>query len=174
MAAEKTLIYFGPGRREPSALIHQFTESHSLNLVSVGKVDEISSLMNRSFPACLVLDAQGEAGAALDVCRTVKGDAFTAIVPTVILAPSQDEDLAADALEAGADEVVTDAVSERERLLRMELVLHRAARDVSVHPSTRLPGTVQIDRDLMERMAEGFEFAVCYADLDHFKEFNDR
>jgi GGDEF domain-containing protein len=43
-----------------------------------------------------------------------------------------------------------------------------------VHPTTRLPGTVQIERDLMERMGKDEIFAVCYADLDHFKEFNDR
>ena len=58
--------------------------------------------------------------------------------------------------------------------LRLELVLRRAERDVSVHPTTRLPGTVKVERDLMERMARSEAFAVCYADLDHFKKFNDR
>jgi GGDEF domain-containing protein len=50
----------------------------------------------------------------------------------------------------------------------------RAERDVSVHPTTLLPGTVQIERDIAERLRSGEQFAVCYADLDHFKEFNDR
>jgi GGDEF domain-containing protein len=43
-----------------------------------------------------------------------------------------------------------------------------------VHPSTRLPGTNEIEREIRRRMEAGVEFAVCYADLDHFKEFNDR
>jgi diguanylate cyclase (GGDEF)-like protein len=83
-------------------------------------------------------------------------------------------ELPAAGLQAGADEVVSDLVSEEERSLRLELVLRRAARDVNVHPTTRLPGTGQIERDFAERMATGHHFAVCYADLDHFKEFNDR
>ena len=82
--------------------------------------------------------------------------------------------LAAAALEAGADEVLTDGLPHRESNLRLALALRRAERDVSVHPTTRLPGTVQIERDFGERLASGDDFAVCYADIDHFKEFNDR
>jgi GGDEF domain-containing protein len=43
-----------------------------------------------------------------------------------------------------------------------------------VHPSTRLPGAVEIEAEITRRLAEGKLFATCYADLDHFKEFNDR
>jgi GGDEF domain-containing protein len=53
-------------------------------------------------------------------------------------------------------------------------MLVRTERDVSVHPSTRLPGTTEIEREIRRRLESGQEFAVCYADLDHFKEFNDR
>jgi GGDEF domain-containing protein len=45
---------------------------------------------------------------------------------------------------------------------------------VAVNPSTRLPGTTEIEREIRRRMELGELFAVCYADLDHFKEFNDR
>jgi GGDEF domain-containing protein len=53
-------------------------------------------------------------------------------------------------------------------------MLVRTERDVSVHPSTRLPGTTEIEREIRRRLEAQQEFAVCYADLDHFKEFNDR
>ncbi len=50
----------------------------------------------------------------------------------------------------------------------------RTQRDVAVNPSTRLPGTTEIEREIRRRMETAEQFAVCYADLDHFKEYNDR
>ena len=54
-------------------------------------------------------------------------------------------------------------------------MLRRSDRDLYVHPSTRLPGRGG-DRggDRSPAGARTSLFATCYADLDHFKEFNDR
>lgn len=177
MASGTTLVYFGSGKSTPPGLIRRFGEEHGLDLLVVDTQEEVTSLLNRSFPACLVLDASTDSGAVLELCTYLKGDAFTSIVPTVVLVSDRGKgigELPAAALRAGADEVVSDLVSDKEKALRLELVLRRALRDVNVHPTTRLPGTAQIERDLAERMSAGGSFAVCYADLDHFKEFNDR
>jgi GGDEF domain-containing protein len=53
-------------------------------------------------------------------------------------------------------------------------MMRRAERDVRVHPSTRLPGAPEIEADIARRIASDALFAVCYADLDNFKEYNDR
>lgn len=42
------------------------------------------------------------------------------------------------------------------------------------NPLTGLPGNVPIQRELIRRLAEGKPFAIWYADLDHFKWYNDR
>jgi diguanylate cyclase (GGDEF)-like protein len=77
-------------------------------------------------------------------------------------------------VEHGADEVLRAGMSEAETMHRLLLLLRRSDRDVYVHPSTRLPGTVEIEAEIGRRMQTDEGFAVCYADLDHFKEFNDR
>jgi diguanylate cyclase (GGDEF)-like protein len=177
MASSVNLVYYASGKEVPPELICRFGEAHGLDLLVVKTEEEVFSLLNRSFPACLVLDATTESSAILELCASLKSDSFTAIVPTVVIVADQGEgisELPAIALQAGADEVVSDLVSDKEKALRLELVLRRAARDVNVHPTTRLPGTAQIERDMAERMAAGGDFAVCYADLDNFKEFNDR
>jgi GGDEF domain-containing protein len=33
-----------------------------------------------------------------------------------------------------------------------------------------MPGTTEIEREIRRHLETGEEFAVCYADLDHFKE----
>lgn len=174
MAAQRTLLYFDGGSNRPSLLLKRFAEEQGLVLLPVSGVEEALERTNRGFPACLVLDAGRAPETALTLCSRLKHDPFTSIVPVAILVPADPPGLSARGLEAGADEVLRDEVSDRERLLRLDLLLRRAARDVSVHPTTRLPGTVQIERDLARRLELGSDFALCYADLDHFKEFNDR
>jgi GGDEF domain-containing protein len=42
-----------------------------------------------------------------------------------------------------------------------------------VNPSSRLPGPTTIERIISERIGKKEHFAVCYADLDDFKAYND-
>ncbi|NJD20509.1 MAG: diguanylate cyclase [Gemmatimonadetes bacterium] len=174
MAFENTILHFGPGRSKPSPLVSQFGELDHLSVLSVRRADDVRALVNRTFPRCLVVETGAENTEVLELCASLKQDAFTAIVPLVALVPAGDPELAAELLAAGADEVLHEGLPPREKLLRLEQVLRRAERDVSVHPTTRLPGTSHIARDMAYRLAAGDSFASCYADLDHFKEFNDR
>ena len=174
MPSERSIVYFEPHRSTPSESVSRFARDRGFQLHQADSAAEVSALLNRSFPACVVLDARADAAQVLELCRSMKADTFTAIVPVVVQVPGEGRQLLGDALEAGADEVVGDATADRVKHLRLELLLRRADRDVSVHPTTRLPGTVQIERDMFERMGRNEAFAVCYADLDHFKEFNDR
>lgn len=45
---------------------------------------------------------------------------------------------------------------------------------LDANPLTHLPGNRAIERELLQRMATGQEFAHLYVDLDHFKAYNDR
>src|SRR5207237_730259 len=75
---------------------------------------------------------------------------------------------------AAAAEVIVPRFEPTEQASRLDGLMTRTARDVAVNPSTRLPGTTEIEREIRRRMENGELFAVCYADLDHFKEYNDR
>ncbi|MBI4520483.1 MAG: diguanylate cyclase [Gemmatimonadetes bacterium] len=170
----KAVIFYAPAEEPPPPAVVSFARDHGLEISHQSDGETVSQLLNRSFPACVLMDARTLADGAIELVRGLKSDPFTGIVPVGLLVPQEATELVAAALEAGADEVFASSLSERERRLRLDLMLRRADRDVSVHPTTRLPGTPQIERDLGERLDRGTPFAVCYADLDHFKEFNDR
>ena len=172
--AARTIVYSGSSSDWGPDLLTRFCSEHDYNLEAVHGAASVHALLNRSFPSCLVLDGGEDLEPMLELCTQLKGDTFTAIVPVIILIPSDESELAADCLAAGADEVVSQTGSDREQGLRFESVVRRAQRDVAVHPTTRLPGTVQIERDIGDRLVSEEEFAVCYADLDNFKEFTDR
>jgi diguanylate cyclase (GGDEF)-like protein len=136
--------------------------------------DEVHSIILRGFPCFLFVDADNLGMAGVDLVRRLKSDAFTAIVPVVMLSGRHDPAEVESWFAAGTDEVITHLFSSAEQRARIDAILTRTVRDVSVHPSTRLPGTTEIEREIRRQLDAGGEFAVCYADLDHFKEFNDR
>jgi diguanylate cyclase (GGDEF)-like protein len=58
------------------------------------------------------------------------------------------------------------------RMARRLKDLEQISLDAS--PLTRLPGNIAIEQVLKRKLSEGSPFAVCYADLDNFKAYNDR
>jgi GGDEF domain-containing protein len=174
MSRPAVLVYYSHGSGPIPPLVEEFAGGTPHPLIRLRSLDEVVACVGRAYPAAIIVDGTLPADRSLDVVRWLKGEPFTAVVPVIIDLNGTGEAVVSAALETGADEVLTPALSHRERLLRLGMALRRAERDVSVHPTTRLPGTVQIERDFLERLRSGEKFAVCYADLDHFKEFNDR
>jgi hypothetical protein len=177
MAAEWTVLYHDPAGAEPPELLLRFASARDIEILSMDSAEAVIHQVNRAIPAALVIQGGGALGAgeaALELCSRIKSDAFTAVLPVAVIVEDDDDARTLPPLERGADEVVVLARGEAEAELRLDLLLRRATRDISVHPTTRLPGTPQIDRDTTARLRRGEPFAFCYADLDYFKEFNDR
>lgn len=135
--------------------------------------DALLAATLRARPRVVFMDARAHPVIALQACRRLKNDSFTGVVP-VCVCTLDDETSFAAAFDANADEVLREGVNLLEVRLRMDALLRRSDRDTFVHPSTRLPGAVEIEAEIARRLDIEDAFAVCYADLDHFKEYNDR
>jgi len=170
----RTILHCGSPEHPLPELYRRWAETTGLEVEFSDDPAEIEARILRGRGALLfVVDdpARPEREALL---RRLKGDAYTAIVPVTILAGEHDAARVARWYEAGADEVLTPLFAPGEQRARLGALMARTERNVGVHPSTRLPGTIEIEREFRRRIEAAAPFAVCYADLDHFKEFNDR
>lgn len=174
MRTHPTLVYFSPSERPVPDLVSAWAEELPLPLVALHDRDAVERVALRSPPALIVIDADGSSEDGAGLCRTLKADPYTAIVPVAFVSGAHSSELVQTWFECGADEVLTPIFAPAEQRGRLDVLLSRTERNVAVHPSTRLPGTTEIERDIRRRLDMGTKFAVCYADLDHFKEFNDR
>jgi diguanylate cyclase (GGDEF)-like protein len=154
-------------------VLTEWLAHQSDTVLTIRSSDELMAISLRGRPRVVAFDARQNAQAAYAACTRLKADSYTAVVPIVILTSDTDEHFAA-AFQAGADEVVREHLDVTEQRIRLDAMLRRSDRDLVVHPSTRLPGAVEIEAAVARRLATDVTFAMCYADLDHFKEFNDR
>lgn len=168
--SEQSALQFACGQPEPLWLAEWWAAFQARKVVT-DNPDWVVMTALRERPRVIVIDGRLNAATAISLCERLKRDAFTGIIPVLMLVSSGD--LSA-AFEAGADEVLTADADGEEASARLGAMLRRSDRDIDVHPSTRLPGSREIAADLTRRIATGEKFAACYADLDHFKEFNDR
>jgi len=169
-----TILFFSPDGCPAPALVRQWAAVHSFPLLVFSEADEVESIVLRGHPCLLFVDGDNSGPDGVGLVRRLKSDAFTAIVPVTALAAAHHPERVQAWFASGADEVITGIFAPAEQRSRLDAMLVRTERDVSVHPSTRLPGTTEIEREIRRRLESNQEFAVCYADLDHFKEFNDR
>ena len=171
--AKPTSVIFSPRNHPLPDAVNGWVVGLTLPIVKVADADQLMAIALRGRPRVVAFDARAAGDTVWAACRRVKADSYTGVVPCFIVVGPERNDFRA-AFDAGADEVVREVDAVEEIATRLDAMLRRSDRDLTVHPSTRLPGAVEIEAEVQRRLTAGELFAMCYADLDHFKEFNDR
>jgi diguanylate cyclase (GGDEF)-like protein len=107
------------------------------------------------------------------VCQTLKQDLLLRHLPIIMLTGRTNLHDKVAGINSGADDYLVKPFEPEELLARVQMVLRRTAQGLEANPLTKLPGNVSIQREIESRLANQSLFAVCYADLDRFKTFND-
>ncbi len=174
MRTRPTILFFSAVGRPLPDFVERWMQKNGKQTVPVHDPAELEQMVLRALPSLVLVDADATGATGLEACRRLKVDPYTAIVPLVAVTGRHVTERVMEWFSAGADEVVTPLFESSEQTGRLDALVNRTQRDVAVNPSTRLPGTTEIEREMRRRMEDGERFAVCYADLDHFKEYNDR
>ncbi|MDO8730030.1 MAG: response regulator [Candidatus Omnitrophota bacterium] len=125
-------------------------------------------------PHLVLLDYKMPKMVGSEVCKTLRKDILLQSLPIILLTSKGESSDKVEGLNAGADDYVTKPFDPPELLARVRMILRRTARSLDANPLTKLPGNVSIIEEIQTRVDTGNPVAVCYADLDNFKAFNDK
>jgi diguanylate cyclase (GGDEF)-like protein len=109
----------------------------------------------------------------LSLIRKIKKNSILSLVPLVLYHPAPDRKITVSSLLAGADEFLYGRWDKNVISAKLKMLLKRSNRDLGMNPTTRLPGMSLIQKELERRIKNGEKFAICHADLDDFKAYND-
>ncbi len=144
--------------------------------VSFHYFDDFESLIqvSRRFPvSAIVIGSRSDLVHEIELVHAIKSNVFLSIIPVILYHPEPDNGMVIAAFQNGAEEFIYGEWVEKLVEVRVRRVIDRSRRDLAVNPSTRLPGPAMIEDEVERQIARGEEFAVCYADLDNFKAYND-
>ncbi|UCD94699.1 MAG: diguanylate cyclase [Candidatus Zixiibacteriota bacterium] len=111
--------------------------------------------------------------AELELVRLAKSHIFLSIIPTVLYHTNPSENLLIAGFQNGADAFLYGPWKDKLFEVQLRMVSDRSKRDISFNPSTALPGPGLIDKEIDRLIKLEVDFAVCYADIDDFKAYND-
>ena len=142
--------------------LHRFADFEQLSTLAAGRLLDL-----------IFISASGDIGQELSLVGRIKSVPVLAFIPQIMqLLNSTPQDLEL-ALAAPVDEVLEGSLADSCIAARLRMAVLRGSRDINVNPSSHLPGPATIEKVIAQQIAEQKRFAVCYADLDDFKAYND-
>ncbi|HSP77055.1 MAG TPA: response regulator, partial [Myxococcaceae bacterium] len=124
-------------------------------------------------PDVLLLDVQLPDGDGYHFLEELKAERASGHISVLFISARADTGAKVRALKLGADDYITKPFDPLELCARVESVLRRREQELGASPTTQLPGSSAIEREVQRRLAERRPFAFCYLDLDNLKASND-
>ena len=106
--------------------------------------EDALDLALRQYPDLILLDLMLPGIDGLEVCKTLKNESKTSLIPIIMLTAKSQESDKVVGLELGADDYITKPFSPRELIARIKAVLRRAAEKDKL-PEIFQAGDLRID-----------------------------
>jgi GGDEF domain-containing protein len=140
---------------------------------SFSSISDLERLIQKHIVDLIVIAGKGSFRAELKLTKIIKNHPILSLAPVILYHPQPSSKIILAGLNFGADDFFYCKWEAKLFSAKLNMIINRSRRDLGVNPTTRLPGTSIIEREIARRIKRGLKFAACYADLDDFKAYND-
>ncbi len=166
----KTIVLISPDMALMS-IIEKMLQSR-YRVVAFKTIQAALDYIYNSIPNLIILDIDLSDHGTLTILANLKEDPIFSQLP--VLAILADQESASFQWEnLLVEDFLWRTDIEKGLVARTDLAVFRSERVVEINPLTRVPANISINKQIQDRLDRGTEFALAYADLDHFKPFND-
>lgn len=156
-----------------SAICAEVLANQGFEVERAGTLAEARALIARIRPELILLDVALPDGDGFHFFEELKAERGAAPLSVIFISARGDTAAKVRALKLGGDDYLTKPFDALELGARVESVLRRRSAEAQASPTTLLPGSAAIEREVQRRLAAHQPFAFCYLDLDNLKAFND-
>jgi diguanylate cyclase (GGDEF)-like protein len=142
-------------------------------VIAAGTLGEARERMAEVRPDLLLLDVSLPDGDGFGFLEELKAERASSHLPVIFISARSDTGAKVRALKLGGDDYLVKPFDALELGARVESVLRRKETELGSSPTTQLPGSGVIEREVQGRLRAGRSFAFCYLDLDNLKAYND-
>lgn len=163
-----------------AALMHALA-SDRIEVVGLNDSHGLMEALAEHRPDLLLLDVQMPGPSGFDLCRILRSTPEWQELPVLMVTAHLGLEFRLAAFQAGADDYLSKPVLKEElrarvaaRLERARLSRERSERDALTGLLLRRPFVEGLRTRLAEAKRQQRPLAVCFLDVDHFKQVNDR
>ena len=153
--------------------MEQFFHPNQISSHYFDRIEQLFTICQRFPIDAIMMGGRSEFMEEIELVRAIKQNTFLSIIPIILYHPDPEASLMVAAYENGVEDFLYGEWKNQLVRVRIKKVIERSRRDLSVNPSTHLPGPATIEKEITRQIDMKAEFAVCYADLDNFKAYND-
>ncbi|MGA9521300.1 MAG: response regulator [Myxococcaceae bacterium] len=155
------------------AICEEVLTNLGFDVIPAGTLAEARERLRESRPDLLLLDVNLPDGEGFSLLEEIKAERASSHLPVIFISARSETSAKVRALKLGGDDYLVKPFDALELGARVESVLRRKETELGSSPTTQLPGSGAIEREVQRRLRSGRAFAFCYLDLDNLKAYND-
>lgn len=143
--------------------------------ISLDSGEKVIETVHKEAVDLVLLDVDMPFYNGFQLVQMLRSDLLARHIPIILLTATRvDVCDKVEGLGLGSDDYILKPFDVNEFLARVKAVLGRTYRSLNANPLTRLPGNVEILREIDKRIRKQMEYVFLYLDINSFKAFNDR